>query len=340
MNSSISDSEPRSWRRLLALYAASVAALGIAAAALLLGADPYGTGRLAWRAERAVPDFGPRFSAVYLGRQSRFDTAIIGNSTIQLVDPARVSAASGKRVVSLTVPGSGPLEQLAIAEWFLTHHPADAIGGFVFGIDGTWCEADGELRLSNPFPFWLYSASVADYAVNMMSLRSLGAVTKEAKLSLRPSPPRPHRTDGYNDYEADRVWNADAVHRLLAGFEQGFAAEAIVAGDDGTVTAFAAFPRLGDFLRRLPARVPVVLVLPPRFRAALPKTGRAAAVELACQGEVVALAEGRPFTHLIDFLQRPEIMDDEANFWDDIHYRAPVARMIEAEIAAAFRDSP
>src|SRR5579864_8472295 len=195
MNSSISASEPRSWRRLLALYAASVVALGTAAAALVLGVDPYGTGRLAWRAERVVPDFGPRFSAVYLSRQARFDTAIIGNSTIQLVDPARVSAASGKRVVSLTVPGSGPLEQLAIAEWFRTHHPAAAIRGFVFGIDETWCEADGELRLSNPFPFWLYSASVAEYAANMMSLRSVNAVVKEAKLSFRPSPPRPHRTD-------------------------------------------------------------------------------------------------------------------------------------------------
>src|SRR5690242_7716763 len=157
MNSSISASEPRRWRRLLALYLASVLALGGITAALMLALDPYDTGRFSLFSEVGVPNFGPRLTAASRARRQEMDTAIIGNSTIQLIDPARLSSQSGRRAVSLTIPGTGPTEQLVIARYFLDHHRASRLHALVFGIDGTWCAA--RLVLLNPFPFWLYDGS-------------------------------------------------------------------------------------------------------------------------------------------------------------------------------------
>ena len=314
---------------LLALYAASLPLLAIVVGILLLALDPYDSGHFALLDTHDVPQFGQRLTGASLGRRRDFDTAILGNSTVQLLDPARISAASGRAVVSLTVPGTGPREQLAIADWFLRNHPGDATRGLVFGIDARWCRGDGRLELTNPFPFWLYSESTIDYALNMMRLKSVEAAMRKVKLLLGREPAAP--PDGYSNYETGRIWDAAAArHRL--GEE---ATEAAFGG--GTGSDFAAVTLLQQFLMRVPQTAEVILVRPPRHHTAHPLPGSAAAEhQEACRQAFGMLAATRPRTRLLDFLSRPLDEDAEA-FWDLIHYRASVARRIEDAIAAALR---
>jgi hypothetical protein len=102
--------------------------LAVTVGAVLLALDPYDTGRFALFPSPGVPQFGQRLTAASVARRADADIAIIGNSTLQLLDPARLGAASGRRVVSLAIPGTGPLEQLAVADWFLGHHDGTARG--------------------------------------------------------------------------------------------------------------------------------------------------------------------------------------------------------------------
>jgi hypothetical protein len=330
MNSSISASEPRGWRRLLALYLASVLALGGVTAGLILALDPYDTGRFSLFAEVGVPNFGPRLTAASRAREREMDTAIIGNSTIQLIDPERLSEQSGGHVVSLTVPGTGPEEQLVIGRYFLEHHRKGVFRGLVFGIDGTWCGA--RLTLFNPFPFWLYAESDLDYVDNMMRLASARAAVAKARLLLGRGQAAPR--NGYDDYERARPWDAEAARRRL----NQMGADAAVPDQDAAADNIAAAPLLAEFLASLPTALPVVLVIPPRYRdpEATPAAS-AVARQRACAAAYRSVAHGRAKTAMLDFIEQRNIAGPD-EFWDPIHYRAPVARRMETAIAAALRE--
>jgi hypothetical protein len=277
-----------------------------------------------------VPNFGPRLTAASRAREQEMDAAIIGNSTIQLIDPVRLSVQSGGHLVSLTVPGTGPEEQLVIARYFLEHHSKGALRGLVFGIDGTWCAA--HLALFNPFPFWLYAESDLDYLDNMMRLASARAAIAKAKLLLGRGQAAPR--NGYDDYEQNRPWDAEAArHRLNQA-----AVDAAVPDQGAAADNFPAAPLLAQFLASLPIAVPVVLVVPPRYRdpEATPAAS-AVARQRACTAAYRKVAHGRAKTAMLDFIEQRDIAGPD-EFWDPIHYRAPVARRMEAAIAAALRD--
>jgi hypothetical protein len=235
-------------------------------------------------------------------------------------------------VVSLTIPGTGPQEQLVIARYFLEHHQAGEMHGLVFGIDSTWCSANGRLALTNPFPFWLYSESALDYLGNMMRLAAARAAIEKTKLLLGYAPAA--RVDGYDDYERGRAWDIEAAHRRLSQA----AVDATVPDQDAAPDDIAAAPLLAQFLRQLPPGIPVVLMIPPRYRdpEAVP-TAPAVARQRACAEAYRKLALARANTTVLDFIDQPEIAGPN-EFWDPIHYRASVARRMEAAIAAALRE--
>jgi hypothetical protein len=89
---------------------------------------------------------------------------------------------------------------------------------------------------------------------------------------------------------------------------------------------------LEQFLARLPARLPVVLVFPPRF-----ENGRTA--NDPCAAAFAAVARDRERTRLVDFRERTDITTRAENFWDVAHYRAAVARVMEVEIAAMLQEA-
>ena len=52
-----------------------------------------------------------------------FNAAVIGNSTGQMIDPFRLSRETDLRFIQLSIPATGPREQLAIMRWVISHHP-------------------------------------------------------------------------------------------------------------------------------------------------------------------------------------------------------------------------
>jgi hypothetical protein len=123
------------------------------AAAFVL--DPYDTGRSALVERPGVRPQGPRTAGASRGRDLAFNAAVFGNSRIQLLSPERLNGITGLSFVQLSVPGTGPKEQLTLIQWFMRHHP-DA-RALVIGADKNWCTADPTMRSEHPFPYWLYS---------------------------------------------------------------------------------------------------------------------------------------------------------------------------------------
>lgn len=304
----------------------AAAALFAAAVLLLALSDPYDSGRFSLMPDIGVNDGGPRTANASRGRDPNFDAAIIGNSRGQLIDPRRLSAATGSAFVQLTVPGTGPREQLVLLRWFARHH---RVGAIVLAADQSWCTADPSLPIINDFPFWLYADSDLEYLQGLIRSQSFSRLWRRLRLAAG----RIERSDpaGYWDYQREMRGTRD-----VAKLEQRFTLQ-----NDG-VPADAPLPaldRLREALATLPPDAPFVIVMPPAFRSALPLPGSIAAARLArCKAAFAELAASRPRSDMLDFFVDGEIARNADNFLDHIHYTGNVALLIEDAIAARIRE--
>ncbi|HUB94706.1 MAG TPA: hypothetical protein VL993_02250 [Stellaceae bacterium] len=327
MSSSISGSDGQSWHRLIRRYLLATVVLWLVLAAFVLAVDPYDTGRFALLPSRGVPDFGQRLSFASIGRRPGIDAAVFGNSTIQLLDPERLSRLTDDHFVSLAVPGSGPREQIAIADWFRRHHRGERLT-LVFGLDSTWCTTETPIPIIYPFPFWLYSDSRIDYALGMMRYKSIEAAIRKIKMLLGRE--RSATADGYHDYDTGHAWKGLDVEAVEPAPERPTAS-----GAD-----FTAPPLLRKFVDHLGPETRIVLVEVPRYAETLPRTDAASQHLEACKSAYRAIAAARPGSVMLDFLVDDAMTRQDENFWDSVHYRSPVARLIESRIASALAPEP
>lgn len=311
------------------MFVAGAAALlgGILGAAYAI--DPYDTGRSALFEKRGVRPQGPRTSNASRGRDPAFDAAIFGNSHIQLVSPERLGGLSGLSFVQLSVPATGPKEQLVLADWFLRHNRGAR--ALIIAADVLWCTGDPTLANAKPFPFWLYSRKPLEYVSGLLRYDIIEEIPRRIAFLLSPNAARA-RADGYWDYEATyrQLGYADNA-AIRARLEQR--ADPYVTNETGR---FPAADRLRDLVRALPPDRALVVVFPPNYRTALPQpASAAAAVDRNCKAAIVEALAGRRNTAVVDWrIDRPETHNADW-FFDHTHYQHPIAVRLEKDIADA-----
>jgi hypothetical protein len=327
MNLSISSSEANAgaWGRWLLDFLGAMAVSATLIFAFVLIVDPYDSGRTSLLNIAGVVELEPRMANASRARDPQFDSAIIGNSTGQALRPSELSRLTDSRFVQLTVPGTGPREQLAILNFFVRHHPR--IGALVMVTDAAWCTRDSALPPLNPFPFWLYGESTLEYVSWLFSSLALDRAWGRVRMGLGLR--KRGRPDGYWDYETQK-WRE---------FQP-----AITAQDESSASSveddrnFSAVPLLDAAIKALPGDVPVVLVVPPMFYPLLPRPGSAAAASFdVCRNALKQLVAGRQRGNFLDYRVDTAATRDPANFLDIGHYRAKLARQMEQGIAASIR---
>ena len=117
------------WGRWLGVFLGALALGAAGIFAFVLAIDPYDSGRVGILGIRGVDDASPRTANASRARDPQFDSAVIGNSTGQLLKPSELSVLTGKNFVQLTVPGTGPREQLAIMDFFARQRPPGGCAG-------------------------------------------------------------------------------------------------------------------------------------------------------------------------------------------------------------------
>jgi hypothetical protein len=327
MNLSTSNSDDASaWGRCLAACLGTLAAGGLILLALMIAVDPYDSGRFGMLQIDGVNDDNPRFANASRARDPQFDSAVIGDSTAMGLNPAGLSETSGTHFVQLSSYGLDPREQLAMLDFFLRRH--QHLGAVVAVTDMAWCVREPLPPLQVSFPFWLYGDSTLDYAAHLFSWHALEHLAQRSMIGLGRR--KPHNPDGYVDYE--KIWPPGQFRSVDIPKEMTPTA---VGKDD------ASFPhvlRLDRTLKRLPADVPLVVVIPPTFHTLELKPGSIAAAEYeACSRALKRVVAGRPRGSFIDFRIDNALTRDPANFADTIHYRAKIARKMEQGIAASIR---
>jgi hypothetical protein len=292
--------------------------------AFVLAMDPWDTGRFPTPLPAGVADIERRTATASRGRDPRFNAAIFGNSRTFMLDPERLSEATGLSFVSLGTPGAGPREEMAVTRYFLRFH--SAVEAIVFSTDERWCGHDPAMPLTIAFPFWLYRGNI-EYLANLLSTRAFNASQVRIKLAmgrLAATDPR-----GYADYEAGKTWN----------FHPPTATEAAASAVAAPVKANTYFPAIEAFdgvLAELPRETRFVIMMPPVYQTNLPRAGTQEAADLAACKAALAQRLGSRGAAFLDYLVDGDIARNPENFMDMVHYRSSVARIIEDGIIAAF----
>jgi hypothetical protein len=327
MNSSISSSDDAiQWGRCLVAFLGALGLGALLVLAVMIAVDPYDSGRFGLLGIVGVADSTEVTANASRARDPQFDSAIFGNSTGQRVNPAELSQATGHHFVQLTAPGADPRGQLAILDFFIRHH--QHIGALVIATGAAWCTHDPAPPLRNPFPFWLYGESSLAYAGRLFSWRAVNHAYQRIMI-LRGVQKRT-APDGFFNYED--VFPREK-HPPVA--PEGEPAPPFT----GQVSdVFPLADLLDGAIKKLPADISVVLLMPPIFYTIIPRPGSVEAAEgEACKTAFKRIVAGRPHSNFIDYRIDNALTRDPLNFVDAIHYRTKIAQRVQEGIVASIR---
>jgi hypothetical protein len=318
---------PAAWSGFTRGFLAGAVLMGAAVIAFVALLDPYGLRAGPGRPPGPIMDSNQRLSYPQIARGGPFDAAVFGTSTARLLDPHALDDAFGVRFANLAVNAATPDEQTRLAALFLAHRPARAI---LFGLDATWCAADPPARTANAFPDWLYDDGERWGVLRQVNLRSVATAARAGLADLGWVRPR-IRDDGYAVFTPPE--NRYDLARARAHIRAGSADPAATA--DETSAPMPALDRLNDLLGRVPKDALTLIAFMPVHAAAqaAPDTP-AARREDACKARVAAIG-GRSGAVVVDFRRISLLTTRDANYWDALHYRLPVAARIVAGLKAA-----
>lgn len=297
---------------------------------MILLVDPYGNIPFSLPLDRAPVSTNQRFAYPTLARAARFDSAVIGSSTVRLLDPSRLDAASDARFVNLAMNSATAYEQMRIHELFLRHH-ADA-RAVIIGIDDSWCRRESviERYTFRQFPEWMYDENPWNDLLYMFNDKALENTVRLLELLSGKRSPK-YETNGYRDFTLDfGTWDARAVSARL--YPKGRPAARRVPAIEPEASRpewrFAAHALLGTMLGRTPENTQTLLVFPPMHGDYL---ARSEPLYRECKARILPIAQHYGAT-VLDYMRESRITRDDDNYWDPLHYRAAVARIIEADI--------
>jgi hypothetical protein len=332
------------WSRWFLLAALAAAGLIFAFVAAL---DPFGMRVQAGQAARPIMDVNQRFMYPQLVRSGRFDAAVIGTSTMRLLDPQALSRGLGARFVNLAMNAATPWEQAEMARLLRAH--VQTPRRLIWGIDTTWCEADatdaGKRLTPRPVPAWLSrEVGWSDWPklVNLTSLEIAGRL-----LAHRLGWARERiRGDGYEVFTPpEALYDLARARGLIYAGHGGVVADltplsppAAVTPAESAAWRFPALSWLEESIAAFPPATEVMLVLPPAHLAAYPREGSPGWQRYArCKAEIAALARRHGAT-LVDYAHASPITAQDVNYWDPLHFRLPVAARFGAELVGIAKD--
>jgi hypothetical protein len=329
------------WSRFAALFLATFAG-GVAALYLfVLLVDPYDLVPFSPPMMRPVVSGNQRHAYPQIVRSRRYDGVIVGTSTGRLLDPDILNGPFGVTFANLAMNDMKAWEQKTLLDYVLRHAGPPKV--LILALDRVWCEVKADVERISPltsFPEWLYDENPWNdylYLLNSSTLTSAVRIVGY-QFGLYRERVRP---DGYqvftppeSQYDPARaklkIWHGEEPWTAAA-----YASPAELPAAERQAMRFAALSWLDDALARMPSSSMKVLAFMPVHIRAQPRPGTAAgATEAECRRRIEAIARARGAI-LIDWRFASSLTTNDDNYWDDLHYRLPVAHRIARDLAAA-----
>lgn len=303
--------------------------------------DPYDSVPFSLRMERPIVSISQRYMFPQIVRSGRFDGVVVGTSTSRLIDPEILNPGFGRRFANLSMDSMTAWEQHQIVSLFLRE--VGAPKALIVGIDGVWCapNADRNRITQAGFPEWLYDANRWNDVLYILNSATLEIAVRLAANKLGLYRER-LRNDGFGvfvppeeQYDLERAQGHIWQERPREIVPQQ-PAQKLTEADRATLR-FPALGYLQEVLSALPPETEVVLAFMPVHVAAQPVPGtRAAAIEAECKARITAIGKSRGAV-VADWRIPSEITTKDTNYWDNLHYRLPIAHRIARDLAGPVR---
>ena len=324
-------SSKRGWQVFLRIFGTMLTALFIGGYLFIVVVDPYDAIPFSPRWERAPVDRDQPYFYPALARSARFDSAIIGTSTIRLLRPEDLNAKFNSRFVNLAMNAASVFEQEAILDIFLRHHPNPKT--IIFGIDHViFREEAVERRLADPslWPEWLYDLNPYNN-FPAFRLRTLKHAWRQF-LYLTGLKTYKYGLDGYTDFTKP-MDEYDLVRARLKIYGtpepqpiKSVEPPATKSPEALRAVQFSPLIGLERMLDKLPDDTLKILFVTPFHHFAQPPPG--SEKEILWQTflkRLVELAGNRPRTYVLNFNIPSPITTEDSHYWDPAHYTVVVA---------------
>ncbi len=315
------------WQKFLWPFALTLAAGLAIPFFLVLLADPYGVSPIRAISSEIVVPTQRRFIVADIIRSRRYDSFIVGTSTVNSINPGWLEAEFGGKFANVAVHGSTPYEQMRVLDLVLRQKPMPRM--VILGLDDVWCSRVEPARYhpQAQFPDWLFEDWNLGHFSHLLNWRALELARRKLEISWSSSKKR-LAPNGFNDdLPPDATWSLEkAVPRLTADVQRAMASVAM------TSTATAHFPTvslLDKSLGKRPTATRLLVVLMPTY---LPQDAVVIAPD-ACKAMIADIVREHGGTTL-DFMRPSAWTTDASNFWDRLHFRQAIAEMLPSRMRA------
>jgi hypothetical protein len=263
---------------------------------------------------------------------------VIGSSTMRLLNPERLDPLLGARFANLAMNSATAYEQMRVHALFSLHHAKTKY--VIVGIDDSWCKREQayEKFTFREFPEWMFDENQWNDLLYLFNDKALENTVRLLELVGARREPK-YEKSGYRDFTVDfgnydRVWVEKRLYPR--GKSPATGPGQLAPSSLQPKWEFATHPLLESMLA-LEASLPknTILVFAPIHAAYLAQTET---LYRECKDRIVKI--GR--THgvrIIDFMIESDITKRDDNYWDPLHYRSEVARIIETDIANELNES-
>ena len=309
----------------------------------ILVVDPYDDVWFSPPYERAPVSKNQRFSYPALARKPRFDSLIVGTSSVRLLQPDQLDPLLNASFVNLAMDSAMPYEQAQIFSLFVRHHPR--IRYALLGVDDSlWCRFDPAPQFTHrPFPPWMYDENRWNDLLYLFNSATVEQARRQSLYLLGQTKSR-QGSDGYSVFvPRESKYDLEKVRNLIYEGAEPQVKPTIDPPDYVPPETSAAWPYPNldlqqEMLRALPPETVKVLIFPPYHQFRLPAPGsRQAQVLEECKARVSRFARTVPNTIVIDFMRRSPVTLEDQNYWDSQHYRVGVAAILGEAIVNAIK---
>jgi len=306
---------------------------------LIVVMNPFGNLPVRAFGGHVVMDTNDRFQFPAIVRTGNFDSGVFGTSSSKLLDPAWLERAFGGRFANLAFNDGRAWEEYQLALLFLRTVPRP--GTLLFGIDWVWCAADADVSriTGRGFPEWIYDENPWNDWLYVLNWRSVETAARQLASRAGLLPAR-FPANGFDvfvppDSAYDAAKARQYVWRSRASPIVPHSPAYVVTDADRARWQYPALAWLDELAAKAPAGTRVIFAFMPAHVAGQLQPGsEEAAREGECKARMAQIAT-RHSAHLVDFKIASAITTEDANYWDTLHYRLPIAQRIVEGIARA-----
>ncbi len=342
-NSSTSSSE-REWRGFTGTLISVLVAVTGALYLFVLVIDPYDTVPFSPDIERVPVDGIQRLFHPMLAKRAAFDSAVIGNSNIRLLEPEQLNGILGGSFANLGMNAASSWEQLQMFRLFRRHH--QEIGTVIFGLDYLWCVAGwadqnfvGSVAATD-FPEWMFDDSPWN-DLPPLNLPVLAHAWRQMLAGAGLSEYEPG-LDGYTVFTKPMAeYDLDKARMEIYGATEPKQKPPVdppvrMPAPERAELPYPALDRLDSMLSELDPETRKIVLFVPYHRYFQATAGsREEIVWDECKSRVVALASAHENAYVLDFMIESDITTADENYWDVKHYTVPIAELLGSLIGKA-----